>query len=148
MLNFRSFVQFMKFILTVDGYCNGQTPWIFPAFSLLPRFRESQVSVAVVNDQICTFEDVRGHLFIDHCCISCLFVVYFRSWSRRQNSFNNYDNPLNPSLQTTFSPHMPWTHHISISVHASSDSKTAPMSTSGLNKQSCDFDHTHSLTSM
>ena len=37
-----------------------------------------------------------------------------------------------------------------ISVHfcPSSDSKTEPMSTSSLNKQSRDFNHTHSLTSM
>ena len=28
------------------------------------------------------------------------------------------------------------------------DSKTSPMSTSGLNKQFCGFDHTHSLMSM
>ena len=35
-----------------------------------------------------------------------------------------------------------------ISFVTDPSSKTAPMSTSGLNKQSRDFDHTHSLTSM
>ena len=55
-------------------------------------------------------------------------------------------NPLNSnffSLQTTFSPHMPPTHLISISVQALTP-KLHPCPTSGLNKQSRDFDHTHS----
>ena len=57
-------------------------------------------------------------------------------------------NLLNPnffSLQTTFSPHMPLTPYFHFCP--SSDCKTRPMSISGHNKQSRDFDNTHSLTS-